>query len=195
MTKLGDTLNTHRRAIDRPCPRSHVACGRRIGLPLRALGLGALRLGALGLAAAVAGPVRADDRHAGYYYPPPQTIEIYHARGETLPDSDHIRRIGFVVELTRQMLDKPYPPEFVVFAKGEDAEKLLIVALKDDVIDTIYRARALLAMLTSVARATPLFREVGVADYFTFFDLLDMMGFRQLTISDGDDFAHQVEFD
>ena len=90
------------------------------------------------------------------------------------------------------MLDKPYAPEFVVFVKGEDAEKLLIVALKDGVIDTIYRARALLAMLTSVARATPLFQEIGVADYFTFFDLLDMMGFRQLTISDGDDFAHQV---
>jgi hypothetical protein len=148
--------------------------------------------GALAMAITLIAPCRADDRHAGYYYPPPQTIETYQPRGETLPGSDHIRRIGFVVELTRRMLDKPYPPEFVVFAKGEDAEKLLIVALKDGVIDTIYRARALLAMLTSVARASPLFHEVGVADYFTFFDLLDMMGFRQLTISDGDGFAHQV---
>ena len=156
------------------------------------------RLGALAILAAaiaIATPGRADDRHAGYYYPPPQTIEIYQPRGETLPESDHVRRIGFVVELTRQMLDKPYAPEFVVFAKGEDAEKMLIVALKDGVIDTVYRARALLAMLTSVARATPLFQEIGVADYFTFFDLLDMMGFRQLTISDGDAFAHQVQFE
>jgi hypothetical protein len=152
-------------------------------------------VGALGLALALASPCRADDRHVGYYYPEPEVIETYPARGETLPDSDRTRRIGFVVELTRQMLDKPYPPEFVVFAKGDDAEKLLIVALKDGVIDTLYRARALLAMLTSVARATPLFREVGVADYFTFFDLLDMMGFRQLTISDGDGFAHQVVFE
>jgi hypothetical protein len=143
----------------------------------------------------LASPGRADDRHVGYYYPRPQVIEIYQTRGETLPDSDRTRRIGFVVGLTRQMLDKPYSPEFAVFAKGEDAEKLLIVALKDDVIDTIYRARALLAMLTSVARATPLFQDVGVADYFTFFDLLDMMGFRQLTISDGDGFAHQVQFE
>jgi hypothetical protein len=144
------------------------------------------------MAIALIAPCRGVDRHVGYYYPLPQTIETYQARGETLPDSDRIRRVGFVVELTRQMLDKPYPPEFVVFAKGEDAEKLLIVALKGGVIDTIYRARALLAMLTSVARATPLFQEIGVADYFTFFDLLDMMGFRQLTISDGDVFAHQV---
>jgi hypothetical protein len=152
-------------------------------------------LAVLAAAITLAAPARADDRHAGYYYPAPQTVEVYQTRGDTLPDSDHVRRIGFVVELTRQMLDKPYAPEFVVFAKGEDAEKLLIVALKDGVIDTVYRARALLAMLTSVARATPLFQEVGVADYFTFFDLLDMMGFRQLTISDGDGFAHQVQFE
>jgi hypothetical protein len=154
-----------------------------------------MALGALLVTMVLAAPSRADDRHSGYYYPPPQSIETYQVRSETLPDSDRIRRVGFVVELTRQMLDKPYPPEFVVFAKGEDAEKMLIVALKDGVIDTVYRARALLAMLTSVARATPLFQEVGVADYFTFFDLLNMMGFRQLTISDGDAFAYQVQFE
>ena len=110
--------------------------------------------GALALAWAsfAPAPAGADDRHVGYYYPPPQTIEIYQARAETLQDSDRTRRVGFVVELTRQMLSKPYPPEFAVFAKGDDAEKLLIVALKDGVIDTIYRARALLAMLTSVSR-------------------------------------------
>ena len=182
-------VRVHRRLLPGFRGRPRVRC-RRPGAR-RIIAVGA----ALLCAVALASPCRAQDRHAGYYYPPPQTIEIYRPRGEMLSDSDHVRRIGFVVELTRQMLDKPYPPEFVVFAKGEDAEKLLIVALKDGVIDTIYRARALLAMLTSVARATPLFQEIGVADYFTFFDLLDMMGFRQLTISDGDGFAHQVRFE
>ena len=90
------------------------------------------------------------------------------------------------------MLSNPYPPDFAVFAKGEQAEKLLIVAMRDGVIDSIYRARALLAMLTSVSRATPLFQDYGVAEVFTFFDLLKILGFAQLTISDGDDFAHQV---
>jgi hypothetical protein len=144
------------------------------------------------LAPAAHAQERPDDRHVGYYYPPPQSLETYPARSQTLPDSDRVRRIGFVIELTQQMLNNPYAPEFAVFAKGTEAEKLLIVALKDDVLDTIYRARALLAMLTSVARATPLFRDAGVADYFTFFDLLKILGFSQLTISDGDNFAHQV---
>lgn len=150
---------------------------------------GALALAGLLLAAAPAG---AQDRHDGYYYPTPQTIETYEARADTLDDSDRTRRIGFVVELTRQMLTNPYPPDFAVFAKGEQAEKLMIVAMRGGVIDSIYRARALLAMLTSVSRATPLFQDYGVAEVFTFFDLLKILGFAQLTISDGDGFAHQV---
>jgi hypothetical protein len=31
-----------------------------------------------------------------------------------------------------------------------------------------------------------------VAEVFTFFDLLKILGFDQITISDGDGFAHQV---
>jgi hypothetical protein len=152
------------------------------------LGLAILGPAILGLAGAAV----AEDRHAGYYYPPPQTVETYQARTQTLADSDKTRRIGFVVQLTRQMLHKPYPPDYAVFAKGDDAEKLLIVALKDGVIDTLYRARALLAMLTAVARGTPLFAQIGGEETLTFFDLMKMLGFTQLTISDGDAFALQV---
>jgi hypothetical protein len=150
---------------------------------------GAFALAGVLLAPAPAG---ADDRHVGYYYPQPQTIETYEARADTLPDSDRTRRIGFVVELTQQMLSNPYAPEFAVFAKGDEAEKMLIVALRNDVIDTIYRARALLAMLPPAPPPTPLFQDYGVAEVFTFFDLLKILGFAQLTISDGEGFAHQV---
>ena len=51
---------------------------------------------------------------------------------------------------------------------------------------------ALLALLTAVARATPLFAQLGGEESFTFFDLLKILGFTQLTISDGETFAHQV---
>jgi hypothetical protein len=149
-------------------------------------------LGAVLMLSMQASLAQAEDRHAGYYYPPPQTSEIYRARSATLPDSDRTRRIGFVVQLTKQMLSHPYPPDYAVFVKGDEAEKMLIVALRDDVLDTLYRARALLAMLTAVARATPLFAQLGGEESFTFFDLLKILGFTQLTISDGESFAHQV---
>jgi hypothetical protein len=77
-------------------------------------------------------------------------------------------------------------------ARGEEAEKLIIVALQDGPIDTLYRARAVLAELTAMARTLPVFAEFGARDRFTFFDLAKILGFRKITITDGRDFAHQV---
>ena len=117
---------------------------------------------------------QAADRHSGYYYPAPQTQETYKARAQTLAESGRRSRIAFVTGLTNRMLQNPYPPEFAIFAKGSEAQKLIIVAVKSDSYNTLYRMRALLATLTAVARVTPLFREGSVEDFFTFFDLCKM---------------------
>ncbi len=132
------------------------------------------------------------DRHAGYYYPVPQSREVYTARAKQLPDSSRIRRLAFVTALTSQMLKNPYPPPFAMFAKGTEAEKMIIVAVNANAYNTLYRARALLAQLTAVARMTPIFREYQVEDLLTFFDLAKMLGYTQITVSDGDKFAHRI---
>ncbi|MFQ5959238.1 MAG: molybdopterin-guanine dinucleotide biosynthesis protein A [Alphaproteobacteria bacterium] len=149
----------------------------------------------LALCVATVAPAATADRHAGYYYPPPATTEVYKARTLTLPDTNREVRLGFIVGMTQQMLSQPYPPQFVIFAKGDDAEKLIIVSLRDGYIDTLYRGRALFAMLTSVARSTQFLIELGVAEFFTFFDLAKLLGFTRITISDGDTFAHQVDIE
>lgn len=135
---------------------------------------------------------RADDRHAGYYYPQPESNETYQARSFTLPEASRKARIAFVTGITSEQNKAPYPPTAAIFAKGSEAEKLIIVALDDGRIDTVYRARAIFAQMTAVARLLPVFSELGVEDYFTFFDLAKMLGFEQITISNGRDFAHQV---
>ena len=132
------------------------------------------------------------DRHAGYYYPEPATKETYEARAETLEETNRAVRIGFVTGLANQILARPYPATMAIFAKGAEAEKLILVSLQDGRVDTLYRARAVFANLTSIARVLPIFAEYGVQDYFTFFDLAKMMGFSQITITNGRDFAHQV---
>ncbi|MEM7123293.1 MAG: molybdopterin-guanine dinucleotide biosynthesis protein A [Pseudomonadota bacterium] len=151
------------------------------------------------LLVAFAGPTLAQDegeeggdRHAGYYYPEPQSEETYVARAVTLPDSDRSRRLGFVTLLTQQQLTAPYSPSIAMFAKGEEAEKLIIVGLRDGPMDTIYRARGVLAMLTASARTSELFRQYQVQDIFTFFDLLKLLGFERLTVTNGKDFAHVI---
>ncbi|MEQ8708452.1 MAG: molybdopterin-guanine dinucleotide biosynthesis protein A [Rhodospirillales bacterium] len=134
----------------------------------------------------------AADRHAGYYYPEPDRIETYISRAQTIEGVNRRQRIGFVVGFTQAILSRPYPPPYAIFVKGDDAEKLLIVGYQDGHLNTIYRVRALLAQLTSTARTMPVFQKFEVDDIFTYLDLLKMMGFAQITVSDGDAFAHQI---
>lgn len=134
----------------------------------------------------------AEDRHAGYYYPEPKSEESYTARARTLPESDRDRRLGFVVGFMGELAKDPAPLRFTVFAKGGEAEKLIIVALDDQIFSTLFRARAVLAVLTSQVRASPLFAELGVQNLFTFYDLAKLIGFKQITISDGRDWSHRI---
>ena len=132
------------------------------------------------------------DRHAGYYYPPPQTTEVYESQADTLPDTSLVRRVGFVTGMTKQILGADYSPTYAIFAKGDEGDKMIIVSVVEGYYDTLYRMRALLATLTAVARLTPFLRENAVVEEATFLDLLKLLGFRQLTVSDGKSFAHQI---
>ncbi|MCP5368518.1 MAG: molybdopterin-guanine dinucleotide biosynthesis protein A [Hyphomicrobiales bacterium] len=145
-------------------------------------------------AAAAPAPATDDgDRHAGYYYPDNVTHEIYGARARVLDGASRERRIGFVTAIAAQQASRPYPAKTAMFAKGTEAEKLIIVSLVDGHLNTIYRARAALALLTAGARTTPIFQQFEVESVFTFLDLCKLLGFKQVTISDGKEFAHQIE--
>ncbi len=154
------------------------------------IGLGVLIM-ALGLSTAA----KSSDRHSTYYYPPHGQVEVYQARAEVLADANASRRIAFVTAITLERLNRPYAATSVFFAKGDRAEKLILVSLVDGRLNTIYRVRAYLASLTAVARTTPVFQDTPMADGLTFFDLARMLGFEQITISDGAKFTHQVKFE
>ena len=143
----------------------------------------------LSSAAASAG----EDRYIGYYYPAPAEIETYCARVPPLSDMDKRRRVGFVIGIKEGMSNKPYDSAYSVFVKGGESRKLIIVAKTDGHLETIYRVRALLADLTNSARTTPIFEESGAPENLTFLDLLTLLGFESVTVSDGDEFTHQVE--
>lgn len=160
------------------------------------MNLTAVRFCSLGIAAAamllLSLPARADDRHEGYYYPEVETRETYTARAQTLPSSSRAARIEFVTQMTLSQAESPYPPQFAIFAKGSEGQKLIITALDADVFSTLYRARGVMAQMSAFARTTDFFQEYGVEEIFTFYDLLKLLGFEQLTITDGETWAHQV---
>ncbi len=147
------------------------------------------------LALLMATPVMAQpaDRLEGYYYPKVSSRETYVARARVMEGSDRARRLGFVSAITAQLADQAYAPSYAIFAKGGEAERMIIVAYGDGQLNTIYRARALFAAMSGVARLSPLFQELQVEELFTFFDLCRMLGFTSITVSDGEKFAHQIQ--
>ncbi|HKY93940.1 MAG TPA: hypothetical protein VJL84_01490, partial [Kiloniellales bacterium] len=127
----------------------------------------------------------AGDRHAGYYYPPPESFERYEARGPAIKQANRNIRVAFITGLEVELAKRGHPVPYAVFAKGSEAEKLIVVALMDGPMDTLYRARAVLANMTAEARLLPLLKQNGVEDWFTFLDLCVLLGFQQVTLSDG----------
>jgi hypothetical protein len=138
-------------------------------------------------------PVVLNARHAGYYYPVPTSGEKYKARSEKLKRANRVTRLGFVTGITKQQRERNYPPRFAIFAKGDAAQKLIIIGLDNGSFSSLFRARATLAQMTAMARLTPLFKQMGVQDYFTFFDLTKLLGFSDITISDGETWSHRIE--
>jgi hypothetical protein len=134
-------------------------------------------------------------RHEGYYYPALTSRETYVSRARKKDDATRAARLAFITGLTQQQLARPYPPPYAVFAKGDEAEKMIIVTLGPQGFQNLYQARGLLAQLTAVARSTRLLREMAVEDLFTFFDVCKLLGFEQITVSDGTTFAHQIELE
>ena len=137
-------------------------------------------------------PARAFDAHAGYYYPEPQTREVYASDVHADPEAKESSRAAFVVGLAAQQFEQKHVPGYHLFAKGEHLEKLILVATGDGQYDTLYRLRALLASLTSMARATPLFSQTSEPYKYNFLDFCKLMGFTQVTLSNGKDMAHQI---
>ena len=137
-------------------------------------------------------PVRAADSHAGYYYPEPQSEETYVSALNVMPSMNKRARVGFIIGLDKQQVERAYAPTYHIFAKGYHAQKMIVVASGSGQYDTLYRLRALLASLTSQARTSPLFAESRQPENLNFFDLARLAGFTQVTISDGDKLAHRI---
>lgn len=135
----------------------------------------------------------AGDNHAGYYYPEPSSRETYTAKVAQRPTAKKVSRVGFTVGINKAQQKRGYAPRYHIFAKGGDAEKLIIVATDSFSYNTIFRLRALMASLTSDARATPLFTNLPEPENLNFLDLCKMIGFKQVTVSDGDALAHRID--
>lgn len=142
-------------------------------------------------APAAAAPA-AEDKYVGYYYPKPTTVENYTSPMQMIAGAERQQRVQFVTVVSQGTIQSAYRVPYSVFVKGEKAEKLIIVGLQPGELNSIYRIRAILANMTTMSRLSPFFQERTVAEDANFYDLLKMLGFTQLTATDGEKFAYQV---
>lgn len=133
-----------------------------------------------------------EDRYIGYYYPKPATVENYTSTMQTIAGTERPQRVQFATVVSQGTIQSAYRVPYAVFVKGDKADKMIIVGLQPGELGTVYRARAILANMTTMSRLSPFFQERTIAEDANFFDLLKLLGFRQLTITDGDKFTHQV---
>jgi hypothetical protein len=133
-----------------------------------------------------------EDRYIGYYYPKPSSTEVFESQMQTIATMDRPQRIQFITIVSQGTIQSAYRVPYAVFAKGDKADKLIIVGMQAGELNTVYRMRALLANLTTMSRLSPFFQEKTVAEDATFFDLLKLLGFQSVTITDGEKTTHQV---
>jgi hypothetical protein len=150
---------------------------------------------ALFFANTVAGTLVAQDRYAGYYYPEISSEETFDRVVRASQGAGKAVRIDFVNVLTAAQLEAPESPRFVFFAKGEASKTLILIGLDDEILATLYRARALLGQLTVSVRRGGFFRREDLQYVVTFYDLLQLLQFDELVISDGKSWAHRVNFE
>jgi hypothetical protein len=141
---------------------------------------------------AAAKPAASEDRYIGYYYPKPTSTETFESTMQTIAGTERTQRIQFVTVISQGTIQSAYRVPYAVFAKGEKGDRMIIVGLQQGELNTIYRMRALLANMTTMSRLSPFFQERTIAEDATFFDLLKLLGFREVTITDGEKLTHQV---
>jgi hypothetical protein len=134
------------------------------------------------------------DKYVGYYYPSITSSEVFDRQLQVTPPANRDIRIEFVTLLSLSQRDAPYPARYVAFAKGDGAQTLIITALEDGAFKTLYRARAAMARATSNMRATEFFIMQGLQFNATFYDMLQILEFNRLILTDGETWAHQVQF-
>ena len=134
----------------------------------------------------------AEERYAGYYYPEITSTEDYTRLIRSAPPAAKAVRVEFVTNLTLAQLAAPESPRFEFFAKGSDSRHLIVVALDDEVFSTLFRARAVMAQMTSNLRQNDFLQVSDLRFLATFYDLLQLMQFDTLVLSDGKSWSHQV---
>ena len=129
---------------------------------------------------------------AGYqFYPTPKGIENYKSRRRVLSNTQNKTRIVFVNNILRSFFQRGAQERVLVFAKGKNAENMIIMDSVDGNLSTIFKVRAFIEVLPVLLRNTPIYRKFKNNEIPPFLDLAKMNGFKTVTFTDGDKYSYK----
>jgi hypothetical protein len=130
---------------------------------------------------------------AGRYYPQVSSTETPDIRFGKMTGIGPEERQFFTdqVNLAASTPGRTFP--IVAQAVGENRETLVFLYLDAEGPMTPYLARAILARLTSVMRSAPAIAEMGLSGEFDIYNTAAVLGFAQIIVTDGRDFAHKAD--
>jgi len=146
---------------------------------------------ALALAAALLAPgFSSAQLGADHYYSSPTVTETYAPSTSALVDANERQRNRLVAGIVNALLVRPHPLSFALFSIGEGATELVLVSRREGQFDTPYRARAMLEVMNVLTHSSRFVSSLGLDDSVGFLDMLHMLGFTGVTISDGASYTH-----
>ena len=81
-------------------------------------------------AAPAAAKAATEDRYIGYYYPKPTSTEVFESQLQTIAGVERAQRIQFTTVVSQGTIQSAYRVPYAVFAKGEKADKMIIVGMQ-----------------------------------------------------------------
>lgn len=130
---------------------------------------------------------------AGKYYPQVSSSDTPEIRFGKMAGVGPVERQFFIDQLNLAASTPGRTFPIVVQAVGENRETLVFLYLDADGPMTPYLARAILARLTSLTRSAPAISEMGLSNEFDIYNTAAVLGFAQIIVTDGRDFAHKAD--
>ncbi|MEL6245525.1 MAG: hypothetical protein AAFQ85_09265 [Pseudomonadota bacterium] len=128
----------------------------------------------------------------GIFFPPVTSTETPEIRFGVLAEIGPLQRQSFVDQINLATTGAERPIPLVAQAVGTNRTTLVLLNLEPESYLTPYIARAMLARMTSLARALPAVVELGVNEAFDIYNLGAVMGFDRIIVTDGRGFSHEA---
>ncbi len=139
---------------------------------------------------------RRRDRDSGVFTPLVGRDETFEPSVEPLEGMGPEERLAFASQINELLFNRPGEFSFVAFATGRESERLVISAIRDDYVGTEFQARSFLEGLGLLTASLPALVRPGVgAPPRRLPDQARLLGFVMVTVSDGGDFAIEIELE